>query len=82
MKVTAFLPDPSGRGFILRLWELAGSSGNCQVRLPSGIQAKRVQPLDLRDNPIGAPIQIRSGRFEVPIWELAPASFRVESLLE
>ena len=80
VKVTAFLPDPSGRGFILRLWELAGSSGNCQVRLPAGMQARQAQPLDLRDNPIGAPIQIRGGKFEAPIWEFAPASFWVETL--
>ena len=82
VKVTAFFPDPSGKGLILRLWELAGHSGNCQVRLPAGIKAKQVQPLDLRDNPIGAPIQIRSGKFEVPIWEFAPASFKVETLSE
>ncbi len=80
IKVTAFFPDPVGKGFILRLWELAGRSGNCQVQLPAGIKAKQAQPLDLRDNPIGAPIQIRGGKFEVPIWEFAPASFKLETL--
>jgi alpha-mannosidase len=79
VKVTAFFPDSDGKGLILRLWELAGRSGDCQVRLPAGIKAKQAQPLDLRDNPIGAPIQIRSDKFEVPIWEFAPASFRVET---
>lgn len=41
--VTAFGPNPDGDGTLLRLWELAGASGDCTVRLPETMKVKSVQ---------------------------------------
>jgi hypothetical protein len=56
--VTAFGRNPDGAGIVLRLWEYAGASGPCQVRLPAGIHVDEVQPINLRGEPAGAPIPV------------------------
>jgi alpha-mannosidase len=43
VKITAFGPNPDGDGIVLRLWEMAGQSGKCQVRLPTGLNGLDVQ---------------------------------------
>jgi hypothetical protein len=73
--VTAFRSG-SGDGH-LRLWELAGESGNVRVKLPSGVKARVAQPLDLRGSPTGAPIPVRGDGFEFAIQGYAPATFRL-----
>jgi len=75
IKVTAFGANPDGEGLVLRLWELAGRSSACEVRLPAGIKVNSVQPADLRGRPRGKPIPVKDGRFETPIQRYAPASF-------
>jgi len=77
--VTAFGPNPDGSGTLLRLWELAGTSGDCQVRLPNGLAAKTAQPVNLRGQPSGKPIEIRNGAFAAVLRAFAPASYVLES---
>ncbi len=76
--VTAFGPNPDGEGTILRIWELAGRSGRCQVRVPVGLGARAVQPIDLRGRSIGKPIPLVSGAsFFFDQRAFAPATFRL-----
>jgi alpha-mannosidase len=76
--VTAFGPNPNGSGTLLRLWELAGKSAPCLVRLPAGLKAKSVQPVDLRGRPSGAALPVKDNSFETPLRAFAPASFVLE----
>jgi hypothetical protein len=73
--VTAFGSNPDGAGLVLRLWEQAGRSGACQVTLPRGLNAKSVQPVDLRGRVRGPEIPVRDGSFEFLLPAFAPASF-------
>jgi hypothetical protein len=73
--VTAFGPNPDGSGTLLRLWELAGQSGECQVTLPAGLKVAQVQPVDLRGRPSGAAIPVKDGHFTAPLKAFAPSSF-------
>ena len=75
VRVTAFGPNPDGPGTVLRLWEYAGQAGRCRVRLPEGMSAETIQPVDLRGQRRGEPIRVRDGRFEVELKPFAPASF-------
>ncbi len=76
--VTAFGPNPDGEGTLLRLWEYAGKSGACLVRLPEGLSARAAQPIDLRGRPMGQPIRITGGKFAVPLKAYAPYSVRLD----
>lgn len=77
VRVTAFGPNPDGAGIVLRLWEEAGQSGRCQVRLPAGLQVSQAQPADLRGRPVGAPLVAKDGQFTVDVRAFAPASFLI-----
>ncbi len=67
--------QPDGRTLLLRMWELAGQSGPCVVRLPEGCQAAHAQPVDLRGQSLGQPIAIRNHTFKMELEPFAPASF-------
>ncbi len=73
--VTAFGDNPDGEGTILRLWEQAGSSGKCSVKLPKGMHVSSVQPLTLRGEKQGDPIEVKNGKFSFELNTYAPASF-------
>jgi hypothetical protein len=73
--VTAYGSNPDGSGTLLRLWENAGTAGDCRVRFPRGIRVSSVQPVDLRGRPRGNPIRVRDGVFVFPLPAYAPASF-------
>lgn len=75
--ITAFGENPDGNGTLLRLWEQAGRSGDCTVRLPKGMKASSVQPVDLRGQPTGKPIPLDNGVFTTPLPSFAPASFLI-----
>jgi hypothetical protein len=75
--VTAFGPNPDGEGTILRLWELAGRSGRCTVRLPAGMKAGEIQPMDLRGRPAGRPFSIEGGTFAFEQKAFAPITFLI-----
>ena len=73
--VTAFAPNPYGRGMLLRFWEQVGEAGTYMVRLPSGMNARAAQPCDLRGQPIGSPLVVsENGTFEMEIGPMAPIS--------
>ena len=73
--VTAFGPNPYGEGTLLRLWEQVGMQGTVTVRLPAGFKARRVQPCDLRGQPLGPPFNLsQQGIFQLPIKPMAPTS--------
>lgn len=74
IEVTAWGPNPDGSGTLLRLWELAGQDGECQVRLPRGLSATQAQPVDLRGRPIGKPLAVEGGRFNLPLRAFAPVT--------
>lgn len=75
--VTAFGPNPDGEGTVLRVWEQAGNSGLCTIRLPEGIKADHVQPVDLRGLVKGKPIKVMNGEFTFDLKAYAPASFLI-----
>jgi hypothetical protein len=76
--ITAFGQNPDGAGTVLRLWEQAGQSGECTVRLPAGMAATSLQPINLRGQPAGAPIRVQDGAFQATIKAYAPASFVIQ----
>jgi hypothetical protein len=73
--VTAFGPNPDGKGILLRLWEHAGQSGPCTVTLPEGLDVKTVQPTDLRGRPTGDPVAVRNRAFVADVRAYGPVSF-------
>ena len=75
--VTALGPNPDGPGTLLRLWEYAGKSGDCLVRLPEALKAKTVQPIDLRGTPVAAPMPVKQNSFIFASRAFAPASFLI-----
>jgi hypothetical protein len=50
--VTAFGTDPCAGGTVLRLWELAGNSGDCELRLPSALHDATMTKVNLRGEPV------------------------------
>ena len=75
--VTAFGANPDGGGTLVRLWEQAGQSGPCRIQLPEEMRIDSVQSVTLRGEPIGKPVRIRNGDFEVMLEGYAPTSLRL-----
>jgi hypothetical protein len=73
--VTAFGPNPDGKGTILRLWEQAGITSNLEVTLPVGNKFRFAFPVNLRGEASGTPSEIINGKFSVRIQAYAPSSF-------
>lgn len=77
--VTAFGEDPDGHpGTLLRVWEMAGTSGNVIVTLPTGVKATKALPVDLRGEKAGEALEIKNGRIAFLLKAWAPASFLLE----
>jgi hypothetical protein len=76
--VTAFGPNPDGAGLLLRLWEQAGQSGKCKVRLPAELAARMAQPVNLRGEPEGQPISVKGREFTAIVRAYAPISFLLQ----
>ena len=73
--VTAFGPNPYGKGTLLRFWEQAGDSGKCTVQLPLGMKARTAQLCDLRGQAMGPSLTVtEKGAFNVEIKPMAPVS--------
>lgn len=72
--ITAYGQNPDGDGNILRLWEQAGITGNCTIKLANN-KIKAVQPIDLRGNKTGKKIAVKNGAFTFYLGKYAPASF-------
>ena len=73
--VTAFGQAPDGAGTLLRLWEQGGTSGPLTVTLPAGLKAVQAQPVNLRGEKTGRPIQVADGKLAFDLKAYAPASF-------
>ena len=73
--VTAFGPNPDGDGTLLRVWELAGGSGDLTVTLPAGTSFTSATPVTLRGETTGALLPLGDGRLVFPLHAYAPASF-------
>lgn len=74
--VTAFGEDPDGnKGTLLRLWEEAGVHGKVKVTLPKGTNFSKAQPVDLRGEKAGEPVEITARSFEIDLGAYAPESF-------
>ncbi|HKO82474.1 MAG TPA: hypothetical protein VJU78_18820, partial [Chitinophagaceae bacterium] len=77
--VTAFGEDADGnKGTLLRLWEMAGSTGTVGISLPSYQQFSKATPLNLRGEINGKAINIINGKFNCSIKAFGPASFILE----
>lgn len=74
IEVTAFKPGNKDQ-ILLRVWEQAGITGNCTIKIPESIKATFVQPVNLRGEIHGNPIQVKSGAFTFNLKKYAPASF-------
>ena len=72
--LTAFGPNPDGAGRVLRLWELAGVDGPCEVRLPTSWNVSSVQPVNLRGEAAGPPIAVHDGRLVLTLNHFAPVT--------
>jgi hypothetical protein len=76
--LTAFGRNPDGDGTVARVWEYAGESGRCKIRLPEGIKADSVQPINLRGQPVGKPIRVHDRTFSFQLGAFSPASFLIK----
>jgi len=73
--ITAFGQNPDGEGTLLRLWEQSGQSGECTVNLPIGMKIRTIQPVNLRGEKQGKPIEVKKGKFKVNLKKYAPSSY-------
>jgi hypothetical protein len=74
--VTAFGPNPDGHGTLLRLWEMAGDSGEITVTLPGGFTT--ATPVNLRGEKSGKPVNLTNSKLAFQLAAFAPASFILE----
>ena len=77
--VTAFGPNPYGKGTLLRLWEQTGDSGLFTIQLPVGMRARAARLCDLRGQTINPPIAVsEKGTFNLTVKPMAPVSVVLE----
>lgn len=76
--VTAFGPNPDGRGTILRLWEQSGVGGSVTITLPSGSKFTRAIPVNLRGETLDRPLAIKDQKIDLQLKAYSPASFILE----
>ena len=79
--VTAFGRNPYGDGLILRLWEQAGNSGKCIISLPSGLEGKKVIPVNLRGEVIGEAFKIVNNEIALDVKGYKPYSFVIYGIM-
>ena len=75
VRLVQFAPNPDGAGTVLRIWEQGGIAGQVSVTLPAQRPFRECLPVNLRGEPIAAPIQIANGRFSFHLGAYAPAGF-------
>ncbi|AOW10779.1 glycoside hydrolase family 38 C-terminal domain-containing protein [Flavobacterium gilvum] len=77
--VTEFGNNPDGnKGTLLRLWEMAGNSGEVTIALSGQKNFTIARPVNLRGEANGKAIKISNGKFSCPIKGFGPASFILE----
>jgi alpha-mannosidase len=74
VSVTAFAPDASSGGFLLRLWESAGRTCDTEIRLPDGSAFRSAMPVDLRGRKSGPAIPVVNGTLRVACPANRPVS--------
>ena len=78
--VTAFGDNPDGDGTLLRVWEMAGVSGELTVTLPGTFTS--ATPVNLRGEtagePLGDPLPVRDRQVMFSLPAYAPASFLLD----
>jgi hypothetical protein len=74
--VTAFGENSYGEGTVLRLWEKAGESGECEIVLPEGSRFKTAFACNLRSKITDKKgIEIKNGKFSCFVGGNSPVSF-------
>ena len=73
--VSAFGPNPDGKGIILRVWEQGGITGKLEVMLPTGTKFTSAIPVNLRGEKCGEPIKITDEKLSFDLHAYAPVSF-------
>jgi len=71
--VTAFGANPDGVGTLLRVWEMAGVSGELTVSAPGKFTS--ATPVSLRGEKNGEPLRVAGGKLAFNLGAFAPASF-------
>lgn len=71
--VTAYGKNRDGEGHILRLWEQAGKSGQCEIGLPTN-EYHTAQLCNLRGEVIGKPFTIKKQKLSVDMKAYEPVS--------
>jgi hypothetical protein len=74
ISVTAFAPDSSSGGYLLRLWESAGKTCETDIRLPDGAAFRSAQPVDLRGRKTGRAIPVVDGKLRITCPANRPVS--------
>ena len=72
--VTAFGPNPDGKGTILRIWEKSGKSGKLTVTLPAGSHYIRALHCNLRGVDSGPAIPVIGNKIELNYQPYQPIS--------
>ncbi|MEX6690961.1 hypothetical protein QTN47_25860 [Danxiaibacter flavus] len=79
IEVTAYGENPDGnKGTLLRLWEIAGESGDVSIMLPVHNKFTKARPVNLRNETTGQEISIINGKFSCKMKGFGPASFILE----
>jgi alpha-mannosidase len=73
--LTAFGKNPYGEGLILRLWEQAGNSGKCIVKLPGKLNGMKVIQVNLRGEPAGEAFKIVNNEIVLDVTGYKPYTF-------
>jgi hypothetical protein len=74
--VTAFGDNPDGDGILLRVWEMAGVSGDVTIGVPGRFST--AAPVNLRGERIGHPLAISNGKIAFVLPAYAPASLLLQ----
>jgi hypothetical protein len=76
--VSAFGPNPDGKGIILRVWEQTGTTGELTVTLPTVAKFVTATPVTLRGQNTGEPLKVADDKLTFNLKAYAPVSFILE----
>jgi len=72
--VTALGPDSSNEGARLCIWEQAGRSSPCEIRLPAGLKIKSARAIDLRGQPQDESVAVGDDIIDIRLKAFAPTT--------
>jgi hypothetical protein len=76
--LVSFVPNPYGKGSLIRLWEQSGLSGNLTVRFPEGSKFTKATPVNLRGEIEGKPLPVSDRTLKFFMKAYSPSSFILE----